>query len=100
MNAETVLWTVTGCLMFLGLCALVLRRQLLAMILGLELMINAANLIFVYYARVWSDPAGWAAALLVIAAAAAEVVVGLSLILALNRAGVEADTGSLRELQG
>ncbi|MCX5790064.1 MAG: NADH-quinone oxidoreductase subunit NuoK [Elusimicrobia bacterium] len=99
MTPDRVVWLVSVLLFLCGLAALLLRRQLLAMLLGLELMINAANLNFVFYGREWSDAAGWTSALWVLAAAAAEAVVGLTLILALNRLA-EPDTDSVRELEG
>lgn len=99
MTPEGIVWAVSVALFLCGFAALILRRQLLAMLLGLELMLNASNLNLAYFGRQWSDPGGWAAVLWVLAAAAAEVVVGLSLILALNRRA-ETDTESLRELEG
>jgi NADH-quinone oxidoreductase subunit K len=77
-----------------------LRRQLLAMILGIELMINAANLALVYYAIRYQDARALAVALLVVAMAAAEVVVGVSLILALNRRNGITETEEARTLAG
>ncbi|MBI4348042.1 MAG: NADH-quinone oxidoreductase subunit NuoK [Elusimicrobia bacterium] len=94
-----MIWAVSVALFLCGFAALILRRQLLVMLLGLELMLNAANLNLAYFGRQWSDPGGWAAVLWVLAAAAAEVVVGLTLILALNRRA-ETDTASLQELEG
>ena len=95
-----ILFALSCGLFVLGVAFLVLRRQLVAMVIGLELMINAANVIIVSAALAQGDPEGLAVALLVIAAAAAEVVVGLSLILALNREGVEPETSELEALQG
>ena len=92
-------WVVSCILFLIGLIILVARRQLLAMLLGLELLLNAANLNFAYYGREWNDPGGWAAVLWVLAAAAAEVVVGLTLILALSR-HAETDTEQIKELEG
>ncbi|MBI3548044.1 MAG: NADH-quinone oxidoreductase subunit NuoK [Elusimicrobia bacterium] len=100
MTPSTIVWAVSGVMLLMGALCMTLRRQLLAMVLGVELMINAANVNIVYYAAQWKDPAGLAIALLVIAMAAAEVVVGFSLILRLNRIGVSADTGELRDLAG
>lgn len=100
MATAAIVWATSGAMLLAGAACLVVRRQLLAMVLGVELMINAANVNFVYYAAQWNDPAGLAIALLVVAMAAAEVVVGFSLILALNRRGVAADTGEIRELAG
>ena len=99
MSPDRVVWLVSALLFVAGLAALLLRRQLLAMLLGLELMINAANLNFVFYGREWSDASGWAAALWVLVAAAAEVVVGLTLIVALSRYA-QTDTDAVRELEG
>lgn len=96
----TVVWALAGLLFCSGLLCLVLRRQLLAMIVGLELMINAANVGLVYYAAQWRDAAGLAVALLVIAVAAAEVVVGFSLVVSLEEAGVAPETDALRNLAG
>lgn len=99
MTPDHAVWGVSILLFLSGLGLLLLRRQLLAMVLGLELMLNAANLNLVFYGRAWSDPGGWASALWVLAAAAAEVVVGLTLILAFSRYG-EDGTEALRELEG
>lgn len=95
-----ILYALSCGLFVLGIAFLVLRRQLVAMVIGLELMINAANVVIVSAALAQGDPEGLAVALLVIAAAAAEVVVGLSLILALSREGVEPETSELEMLQG
>lgn len=99
MTPDRVIWIVSILLFLCGLGALILRRQLIAMLLGLELMLNAANLNFGFFGRQYGDAGGWAAVLWVLAAAAAEVVVGLTLILALNR-WAETDTESLKELEG
>ena len=100
MNSLRVLWAISGSLFIIGAAFLVLRRQLIAMIIGLELMINAANLNIVCLAARRADAAGLAVALLVIAAAAAEAVVGLSLILALLRREGSAESDGLKELSG
>lgn len=100
MNPTAVVWATSSILFLAGAACLVLRRQLLAMILGLELMVNAANVNLVYYAAQRNDPAGLAIALLVIAVAAAEIVVGFSLILSLNRRGEAGETGEIRDLAG
>lgn len=98
MISPAWVWAISGSLFILGAAFLVLRRQLIAMVIGLELMINAANLNIVYYAARRGDAAGLAVAFLVIAAAAAEAVVGLSLILALLRSDEAAETDRLQEL--
>lgn len=95
-----IVWTVTGLLFLAGLIMIVLRRQLLAMLLGVELMISAVNISLVYHAGLFSDGQALSAVLLIIAVAAAEAVVGLSLILGLYQAGHGVDSASLTELRG
>jgi NADH-quinone oxidoreductase subunit K len=93
-------WAVCSFIFCCGLCAVVFRRELLAMLLGLELMICAVIVSFVYHAGLFSDAEALAAALLIIAVAAAEAVVGLSLILRLSRGGRQAQSSALQELRG
>ncbi|HBL18832.1 MAG: hypothetical protein A2X36_03545 [Elusimicrobia bacterium GWA2_69_24] len=100
MDSGLLVWGVSGVLFLVGGAFLVLRRQLIAMIIGVELMINAANLALVHAAVRRGDAEGLAAALLIIAAAAAEAVVGLWLVLRRLRDGETAETDSLRELSG
>ena len=96
----SVVWAITGALFVAGLAMVVLRRQLLAMLLGVELMIAAVNVALVHYAGLFSDSEALAAVAIVIAVAAAEAVVGLSLILKVLRSGRGLDAGDLAELRG
>ena len=98
MSAQ--IWCVTGLLFLAGLTMVVVRRQLLAMLLGVELMISSVNISLVYHAGLFSDGQALAAALLIIAVAAAEAVVGLSLILDVYACGRATDSSELRELRG
>lgn len=100
MNLTAVVWATTGSLFFFGLAIVVLRRQLLAMLLGLELMLAAVNVSLVHHAGLFNDAEALAVTALVIAVAAAEAVVGLSLILRVRREGRGADSSLLTELQG
>lgn len=100
MTLTGAVWLVTGVLFALGLAACVLRRQLLAMLLGLELMIAAVNVALVHHAGLFSDVEALAAVAIIIAVAAAEAVVGLSLILRIHRLGGGLDSGALSELRG
>lgn len=95
-----LVWGVSASLFLLGLAGVILRRQLMAMLLGLELMLLSANLALAYTANALGDPAGLAAALLVIAVGAAEAVFGLSLIIALTSSGEPAEAEVLNELKG
>ena len=96
----SVVWAITGLLFAAGLAMAVLRRQLLAMLLGVELMLAAVNVALVHHAGLFSDAGAMAAVAIVIAIAAAEAVVGLSLILRVLRAGRGVDAGGLSELRG
>lgn len=69
----------------LGLAGALARRNLIALLLSVELMLNAANLNLVAFGRTRGSAEGEAIALIVIAIAAAEVAVGLALLLGLFR---------------
>jgi NADH-quinone oxidoreductase subunit K len=98
--SSLAIWALTAFLFACGLAMVALRRQLLAMLMGLELMISSVNLALVYYASRYADGETLAAVLLIIAVAAAEAVVGLSLILKVYRAGLEVESEALAELKG
>ena len=97
---SAAIWAITGLLFCAGLAAVVLRRQMLAMLLGVELMIAGVNVALVHYAGRFSDAEALAAVAIVIAVAAAEAVVGLALILKVLRSGRGLDAGALTELRG
>ncbi|MBI5241722.1 MAG: NADH-quinone oxidoreductase subunit NuoK [Elusimicrobia bacterium] len=98
---SALIWAVSGLLFFLGLAAVVLRRQLLAVFLGMELMVVAAALALGHEAtRAAAGAEGFVAVLLVLAVAAAEAVVGLTLVLRVHWSGRPAEADSLRELRG
>jgi NADH-quinone oxidoreductase subunit K len=77
-----------------------LRRSPLIILLSLEIMLNAANLAFIAFARLHGELDGQVFALAVMAVAASEVVVGLGLIVALNRRNLELDVDKLSTLRG
>jgi len=95
-----LVWSVSALLFLLGLAAVVLRRQLLAMFLGLELMVLAGALALGQQAGRLGQVEGFVAALLALAVAAAEAVVGLTFILRVHWSGRPAETGSLEDLKG
>jgi NADH-quinone oxidoreductase subunit K len=66
-------------------------------LMSIELMLNGANLAFVGFARAWGDVGGQIFVLMVIAVAAAEVAVGLGIVIALfrNRESVNVEDVSL-----
>ena len=77
--------TVSMILFCLGLLGVIVRRNLLVIYMGLELMLNAANLALVAFSRFNNDLNGQIFVFFIITVAAAEVAVGLALIVALYR---------------
>jgi NADH-quinone oxidoreductase subunit K len=94
------IWIITAALFSIGLTMVIARRQLLAMLLGVELMVSAVNISLVYHACLLSDEQALAAVLLIVAIAAAEAVVGLSLIVDVRESGRSAESPQLTELRG
>jgi NADH-quinone oxidoreductase subunit K len=76
---------VSAVLFSLGVLGVILRRNLLVMYMGLELMLNAANLALVAFSRFNNNLNGQIMVFFIITVAAAEVAVGLALIVALYR---------------
>jgi NADH-quinone oxidoreductase subunit K len=72
-------------LFVLGAIGALTRRNLIVILMSIELMLNAVNLALVAYARQWGDLAGHVFVLMVIVVAAAEVAVGLGIVIALFR---------------
>ena len=73
-------------LFVIGAAAVLVRRNAIVVFMGVELMLNATNLAFVTFARVYGTLDGQVIALFVMVVAAAEVVVGLAIIMAIFRA--------------
>ena len=86
MNIGLQHYLVVSALLFsLGLLGVLVRRNLLVIYMGLELMLNAANLALVAFSRFNNKLDGQVFVFFVITVAAAEVAVGLALIVALYR---------------
>ena len=85
---------VVGAILFaIGSTGLLLRRNTIVMFMCVELMLNAVNLTFVAFAKDLDDAAGQASVFFTLIVAAAEVAVGLAIIVAIfrRRQGVTAD---------
>ena len=79
-------YLVASALLFaIGLVGIMTRRNVLMILLSIEVMFNAANLAFVAYARAWGDLGGQLIVFFVIVVAAAEVTVGLAIAILLAR---------------
>jgi NADH:ubiquinone oxidoreductase subunit K len=94
-------YLVVSALIFcIGVGGVLTRRNPLVILLCLELMLNAANLALVAFAREHGDMGGQIFALIVMVVAACEVAIGLGLVVALYRRRLPIDVDELRELQG
>jgi NADH-quinone oxidoreductase subunit K len=92
--------TLAAILFSIGAVGLLVRRNVLVMFMCVELMLNAANLTFVTFARELNDIGGQAAVFFVLVVAAAEVVVGLGVIVAIFRRRVGATADDIHVLKG
>ena len=90
---------VSALLFSLGLLGVVARRNLFVIYMGLELMLNASNLALVAFSRYHNNLNGQVMVFFVITVAAAEVAVGLALLVALNRKRLTAHVEDLTSLK-
>ena len=92
---------VTSALLFLlGVIGVLTRRNILVVLMSIELMLNAVNLSFVGFSRHLGTIAGHAMAVFVMAVAAAEAGVGLALVILLYRNRLDVDLDDLDLLKG
>jgi NADH-quinone oxidoreductase subunit K len=84
----------------IGLSGVLLRRNPLVILLCLELMLNAANLSLIAFARMHGNEEGEILALIVMAVAACEVTIGLGLLVAIYRRRLPIDVDQLKTLSG
>jgi NADH-quinone oxidoreductase subunit K len=87
-------------LFILGALGVLIRRNTIIIFMSIELMLNSANLAFVAYARYYGSLNGQLFVFFVMAVAAAEVAVGLALIVAIFRAKHNIDIDQMNSLQG
>ena len=90
---------VSGALFAIGLLGVIVRRNLLIIYMSLELMLNAANLALVAMSRFNGNLDGQVMVFFIITVAAAEVSVGLALIVALYRKRQTADVEDLATMK-
>ena len=84
----------------IGAVGLLVRRNVLIMFMCIELMLNAANLTFVTFARMLGDIGGQVLVFFVLVVAAAEVVVGLGIVVAIYRRRSTTVADDLNGLKG
>src|SRR6202521_4095108 len=92
--------TVAAMLFTIGAVGLLIRRNVLVMFMCVELMLNAVNLTFVAFAKALNDTAGQVLVFFTLVVAAAEVAVGLAIIVAIFRRRRAATADDLRTLEG
>lgn len=85
---------------FIGVAGVLLRRNPLVMLMSIELMFNAANLLFLAFSRAWLNNAGHIFAFLVITVAAAEAAIGLAIVVTVFRTEKNVDVDEVRALRG
>ena len=94
-------YLVLGALLFtIGTVGLLVRRNPLVMLMCVELMLNAVNLTFVTFGRMLDDIGGQVIVFFVLVVAAAEVVVGLGIIVAVSRRRPNATADDVSALRG
>ena len=80
-----------GILFSIGAVTVVVRKSVFISLLGVELMLNSASLVFITFSRVLGDYSGQVMAFFVMIVAAAEVVVGLSIVVAIFKSRATTD---------
>ena len=89
-----------GILFMLGLIGVLIRRNIIFMLVSVEIMLNAAGLAFIIAGSKWSQPDGQVMFIFILAMAAAEVSVGLALILQIYHQLKTLDSDAASKLKG
>ncbi len=84
----------------LGLVTVLVRRNIVFILMGIEIMLNAAGLAFVLGGARWGEADGQVMFILVLTVAAAEIAVGLALVLQLFHRYENVDADAARRMQG
>lgn len=100
MIPVTHVLAVAAVLFVLGVAGVLIRRNVVFMLMSLEVVLNSAGLAFVAAGQHWGQPDGQVFFILILTLAAAEVSVGLALILQMFRRFGTLDMDVVRELRG
>jgi NADH-quinone oxidoreductase subunit K len=92
--------TLAAALFTIGAVGLLVRRNTLVMFMCIELMLNAANLTFVSFAKALDDISGQVIVFFTLVVAAAEVAVGLAIIVAIFRRRQDVTADDVHALEG
>ena len=93
-------FVLSAILFVIGAYGVIARRNLIVVLMSLELMLNSANLAFVAFSRVYNDMTGQVFMIMSITVAAAEVAVGLALVVAVYAHRETLDIDILKILKG
>ena len=100
MISTTYYLGLSAILFSIGVVGVLLRRNAIIIFMSIELMLNSANLVFVAYAREFGTLDGQIMVFFVMTVAAAEVAVGLALIVAIFRSKASIDVDTVNLLKG
>ena len=100
MIPTTYYLALSAILFAIGVLGVLVRRNAIIIFMSIEMMLNAANLAFVAFAREFGSLDGQIIVFFVLAVAAAEVAVGLALIVAIFRAKASIDVDEVSQLRG
>ncbi len=89
-----------GILFFLGLISVLIRRNIIFMLISVEIMLNAAGLAFIVAGSRWAQPEGQVMFIFILTMAAAEVSVGLALILQIYHQLKTLDSDAANKMRG
>ena len=100
MISTTYYLGLSAILFSIGIVGVLVRRNAIIIFMSIELMLNSANLVFVAYAREFGTLDGQIMVFFVMTVAAAEVAVGLALIVAIFRSKASIDVDAVNLLKG
>jgi NADH-quinone oxidoreductase subunit K len=95
-----IVMLLAGLLFVLGVAGVIIRKNIIFMLLSVEVMLNASGLAFVAAGSRWAQPDGQVMFIFILAMAAAEVSIGLALILQIYHQHKSLDIDKLKEMRG
>lgn len=99
IGLDSYIW-LTILLFSIGILGVLFRRSMIVLLMSIEIMLNAVNLLLVVFSVYHNDTAGQVFVFFSMAVAAAEVAVGLAIIVAIFRNSGAIDFGLLKKLKG
>lgn len=90
----------SGLLMVIGLLGVIIRKNIIALLISTELMLNSVNIAFVAFDMKLNEVAGQVFVFFILTIAAAEAAIGLGLIMAIYRMRKDVDVTKISELKG